>query len=441
MPNLNVGLGAAMPAFAESFPSNGIMLENKTYANAATYNNVGAYGGYVRARAEYVNTLQQLIGGTYLPAGATLAEQCPKNSYCPGVTDATVNASESQGATSCPSGYPNSAVGASSNTQCYTTCTLKSANIEHAKAVDGYDYYDDGTDTCFATECEAGYHVTEAVKVIEQRPLIDVDLTVMGNDSGYTSTDNSYASNSSNEYYLYGLTEDNTWAVEFDYGVVYGGASCRETPNDPVLIYMEYNAEAIMAGEISPDQVRSDLTPIVGAAKANDMAGVVAGVVVGTIVDEDALYEAVLAVLGLPMDASTDILCHCQMTGFLSESPNEYGEYDISRAVAIGSAPLVFNSFYDTESVCEWKCAQYCGQSVMENSDFRKAIFGAIEIVPASICYGNEIEIRWTDAAEEDIAATNAGMCTYGGDIRTPLKAATIPGKTFIGWKFLPQEH
>lgn len=432
MPNLNVGLGAAMPAFAESFPSNGLMLENKTYSGAATVENIDVYGGTAYARAEYVDTLQQIIGGTYLPAEATVAKQCPEDSYCPGVTDATVNASESQGISSCPSGYPNSAVSASSNTQCYTACTLKSANIEHASAVSGNDYYGDGTDTCFATECEDGYHVTETAKLIEQRPLIDVDVTVGGNDYGFNSADSSH----NNNYYVYSVIEGNTWAAEFDYGVVYGRASCQETLYAPVLDYLDANIEAIFQGDISPDQVRSDLTPIFGAAKANDMADIVAGVADGTM-DEDAFFEASFALFGLPWDASYN--CHCQMTGFQSASSVESG-YDMSRAVAIESAPWVFNSFYDTERDCAYECAKYCGQSVTEDGDFRKAIFGTIGTVPASTCDANEIKIKWSDAAEEDIAANNAGMCTYGGDIRTPIKAATKPGKTFVGWKFYSLE-
>ena len=134
-----------MPAFAESFPSDGYMLENKTYSGAATEENMGAYSGTVTATAEYEDILYQIGAGTYLPAGATVAKQCPANSYCPGVTDATYNASESQGAKSCPSGYPNSAGGAWSNTQCYTACTV--SMVEHASAVDGNDYYGTGTDT------------------------------------------------------------------------------------------------------------------------------------------------------------------------------------------------------------------------------------------------------------------------------------------------------
>ncbi|MDW2974836.1 MAG: hypothetical protein R8M70_02140 [Alphaproteobacteria bacterium] len=448
MPNLNVGLGAAMPAFAESFPSNGVMLENKTYANAATYDNVGAYSGYVNARAEYVNTLQQIIGGTYLPAGATLAEQCPKNSYCPGVTDATVNASESQGATSCPSGYPNSAVGASSNTQCYTACTLKSANIEHATAVSGNDYYGDGTDTCFATDCENGYHVNETAKLIEQRPLIDVDYTVASNDYGYINGDDSYGYSSSNEFYLYGLTENNnnTWAAEFNYGVVYGRASCQATLSmNTVMDYVVENMDAIMAGTKSLDQVRSDLTPIVGAAKANYVATYIAREIDGTASEEE--FFKLQMVLTFSEDASfntsdTGKHCYCQMTGFLSESPNEFGEYDISRVVAIESAPWVAGDSYGSERECASECAKYCGESMMDDNDIsRKLMFGEYRVTDAFTCDANEIEIRWSDAAEEDIAANNAGMCTYGGDIRTPIRAATIPGKTFIGWKFLPQEQ
>ena len=59
----------------------------------------------------------------------------------------------------CPTGYPNSANGASADTQCYTACTVATANIAHATAVSGNDYYGTGTDTCGATACETGYHV------------------------------------------------------------------------------------------------------------------------------------------------------------------------------------------------------------------------------------------------------------------------------------------
>ena len=426
MPNLNVGLGAAMPAFAESFPSNGYMLENKTYSNAATGENMGAYEGTVTATAEYENTLYQIIGGTYLPAGAEIAAQCPADSYCPGLTDATYNESAAQGISSCPSDYPNSAVGAWSNTQCYTACTV--SMVEHASAVSGNDYYGDGTDTCFATACENGYHVNNRLQVIEDRPLIKVDRNVAGDDYGYISADGG-GSNT----YDYDLTKTNTWAVKFDYGVVYGRASCQATSFDTVMAYLAENGDAIMAGTKPLYQVRRDLTPIVGEAKTNYLLDIIARGIDGDTESEEEL-ENFYSMLGLVEDASfstsdTGEFCYCQMTGFQSGSGT-------SGVVNIATAPWVYQGSPGSADTCADECAQHCAEGVTENLDFRKVVLGAIRVTNASTCDANRIKIEWSDATEEDIAANNAGMCTYGGDIRTPIKAATIPDKTFVGWKF-----
>ena len=51
-------------------------------------------------------------------------------------------------------------------------------------------------------------------------------------------------------------------------------------------------------------------------------------------------------------------------------------------------------------------------------------------------CIGNIITINWSGASQADIEANDAGSVTYGGDIRTPRAATTIPGKIFRGWKF-----
>lgn len=456
MPNLIVGLGVAMPAFAESFPSNGYMLENKTYANAATEENMGAYDGTVTASAEYANTLYQIIGGTYLPAGAEVAAQCPANSYCPGLTDATYNASASQGAKTCPSGYPNSAVGASSNTQCYTACTVKLANIEHATAVSGNDYYGDGTDTCSATACENGYHVNETSKVITQRPLIDVDYTteenvhriITINGNGEPTTTIWHGDGWGTVLGVAYVEDNNTWAIEYGEGVVYGRASCQATPHDPGLEYIFANEGDIMDGAISPDQVRSDLTPIVGAAKANYTADTFAALLKDPENEEtyEAYFSLLYVVFGLAKDASfsttdTGGICYCQITGFQPAS-DEFG-YDISRAVAVESAPWVYaqgNPVAQADG-CASECTSACRTILATPYEFmykiqRDALFGARDFVDGGTCDANEITIKWTDATDEDIAANNAGMCTYGGDIRTPVRAATKPGKTFVGWKF-----
>ena len=424
-----------MPVFAEvagdAFPSNGYMLENKTYANAATYGNMGVYDGAVTATAEYDDILYQISAGTYLPAGSEgELETCPENSYCPGDVDVTYNETTDQGISSCPSGYPNSAAGASSNTQCYTACTVNSANIEHATAVDGNDYYDTDADTCVATACENGYHTYETMRVIEQTPLIDVDYTVAGNDYWYISADGT-SSNAD----TYGLTENNTWASAFDYGVVYGRASCQATPHDPGIEYIMANLSGLQNATMSPDQVRSDLTPIVGAAKANYMADVVAGIADGTK-DKEDFYEAWYVVFGASQDAlfsttDTGEYCYCQMTGFQSGS---------SSVVDIASAPWVFRINYGSAGLCANLCASNCALYLHNDTTnarmFRGAVFGALDFVAGGTCAANEITINWTDATDEDIAANNAGMCTYGGDIRTPVAAVEKPGKTFVGWKF-----
>ena len=443
LPKKNVGLGVAMPAFADEFPSDGYMLEDMVYEDAATQENIGAYDGAVTATAEYEDILYQIGAGTYLPAGATVAEQCPANSYCPGVTDATYNETVAQGASSCPSGYPNSDAGASSNTQCYTACTV--GMVEHASAVDGNDYYGAGTDTCAATACEGGYHVEGSVGVIEQTPLIDVDYTVAGNDYGYISADGSNTRGTG----TYAITENNTWASAFDYGVVYGRASCQATPHDPGIEYIFANLEGLMGATMSADQVRSDLTPIVGDAKANYMADVVAGMADGTK-GEEAFFEAVFVVFGISKDAlfsttDTGQYCYCQMTGYQSGSsgvaPASLDEgSDTSGIVSIASAPWVFDGDAGSAGGCANYCASNCADVLhvadASNRVFRGAVFGSLGAAASGTCEANEIRITWTDAAEADVTANNAGVCTYGGDIRTPVRAATKPGKTFVGWKF-----
>ena len=409
------------------------MLEDMVYEESATYGNMGVYDGAVTATAEYDDILYQISAGTYLPAGSEGdLETCPENSYCPGDVDVTYNETADQGISSCPSGYPNSAVGASSDTQCYTTCTVNSANIEHATAVDGNDYYNTDADTCAATACENGYHVNEYVQIIEKTPLIDVDYTVACDGYGAIDADGDYSSNNTSTY---GLTEPGTWASAFDYGVVYGRASCQATPHDPGFEYIHANLTGLRGGTMSPDQVRSDLTPIVGATKANYMADVVAGIADGTKGDE-AFWEALFVVFGASKDVlfsttDTGLYCYCQMTGFQLGS---------SSVVSIASAPWVYVSIGGTVDGCKNGCAHSCASYPRYDSVygrvFRGAVFGALDSFVAGTCAANEITINWTDATDEDIAANNAGMCTYGGDIRTPVRAATKPGKTFVGWKF-----
>ena len=284
--------------------------------------------------------------------------------------------------------------------------------VEHATVVDANDYYDTGVDTCGATACENGYHVEDVIKVVEQIPLIDVDYTVAGND---------YNSNS-----------DGIWASAFDYGVVYGRASCQATPHDPGIEYIYANIGGLVDGSLSPDQVRSDLTPIVGATKANYMADVV-------VAGEEDFSYAIQVVFGMHKDAlfsttDTGQYCYCQMTGFREAGSTETSGFDE------GSAPWVFDIDRGSADFCANYCTLYCVNYLLGNSTvirvYRGAVLGALGATVPGTCEANEIRITWTDAAEADVTANNAGVCTYDGEIRTPVRAATKPGKTFVGWKF-----
>ena len=133
------------------------------------------------------------------------------------------------------------------------------------------------------------------------------------------------------------------------------------------------------------------------------------------------------------------------MTGFQSGSsgvaPASLDEgSDTSGIVNIASAPWVFDYDIGSAADCAIDCAYACAYALhldgTGNRVFRGAVFGSLGAAASGTCEANEIRITWTDAAEADVTANNAGVCTYGGDIRTPVRAATKPGKTFVGWKF-----
>ncbi len=433
-----VTIGGAIAALcpwmarAESFPSDGVMLENKTYESAATYSNLGTYDGTVTAAAEYADVLYQVGAGQYLPAGSEgVGAICTAGNYCPGLTDATYSATNNQGLNACPNGYPNSESGATVNTQCYTTCTDKSV-IAHATAVAGNDYYGNGVDTCYATACDNGYHPYNGTEMIEQDPLIDVDPGLVGTDVGYISADGSYKHKDND----YGLTANNTWATEFSYGTVYGQASCQSSVSDETNAMIYYSGMMNSPGAVTAEEVRAELLERVDADKANAVADVFAEFKAGTKTDEDALKAAV-AILGIEYDANfskTDSgqYCFCQMTSFTQSGQ--------SGQVTVTSAPWVFRFDNGSAGDCANNCADDCAYNLQaDRADaraFRAAVLGSLGRRTVGVCAANEISITWADADPADVAANNAGVCTYDGDIRTPVKAISKPGKTFKGWTF-----
>ena len=441
--------GLMRPTLAETFPADGYMLEDKTYENAATYTNTGVYEGTVNATAEYTDNIYKIAAGMYLPKESETAAPCTAGYYCPGKADAMYSESGDQGLTKCPAEYPNSAAGAGAQTQCYTACTLATANIAHATGVSGNDYYGDGTDTCVATECELGYHVNESVSLVAKTPVIPVDYTVAGdgatasvNASGIAGywlfKGNSYSPATSADFDAV-LTEPNTWASRYDYGTVYGRASCQPTSN-PGFDYFSYKMEDVFAGTMTFEEFESGLAAIIGDGKAayatNVLREMLSAEEGGDEAEMLAAYESLMQTIWVLLapepdsNYSTDSegqYCYCQTTGYTPTGGN---------FVEAAAASWVFSNDWGSAADCASYCAQGCARSLRGDDGmprgFRAAVFGSLGIDFGGTCAANDITINWTDAEE----IGDAGMCKYGGDIKTPVKAVTKKGKTFKGWRF-----
>lgn len=430
---------------AEQFPSNGAMQENKTYEKAANYGNMGVYDGSVTATAEYDDVLFQITAGNYLPAKSEIVTTCPIGSYCLGLTNAKYSETTDQGVSACPGGYPNSDRGAKTNTQCYRECTVAEANIAHATSVSGNDYYGTGSDTCAATACDNGYHVKKAVQVAEKTALFGVDASVVGiygeslSDGeqkkyecmGETCTNNNVISG------RFGLTENNTFAAEFSHGVVYGQASCQ--PSSPIGDYFYSILELVATGAKSIEEFRAEFEPIAGPTKTEiavlaitgfnegSLSGDESGPILNYVLQEDAGTEF--------STTSTGSSCLCRVTGYtpISEFSEGVSEPQITEA-----SRWQYKGRYSDASECASHCAHACLASMLNTvgSEVRLGMLDAIDVSLSGICEANTIKITWSDAEQSDVDANNAGQCTYDGDIRTPVKAVSKPGKTFKGWRF-----
>ena len=434
-------IGGAMAALcpwvarAETFPTDGTMLENKTYESGATYNNLGAYDGAVTAVAEYTDIFYQVGAGQYLPAGSEgVGAVCTAGNYCTGLTNAEYSATNDQGLTACPNGYPMSESGASVNTQCYTPCTDKSV-IAHATAVAGNDYYGNGVDTCHATACDNGYHTYNGIEMFEQdSPVANADPSLGGPNYGYISSNGT----SKQQEGDFGLTEAGTWGGNFLYGNVYGQVSCQSSITESVAGMVSYSG--MMATETSKpeaDNVRTALeTAGVDSVAVDSVVDMHEKYLVGEIDYEEA-YKTMFAILGSEYDANfskndSGQYCFCQMTAYSASASSEQ--------IPVTSAPWVFRRVYGSADDCALACADRCAHRMQYGRAsyraFRAAVLGALGRRTVGVCAANEISITWEDADPADVAENNAGVCTYDGDIRTPVKAITKPGKTFKGWRF-----
>ena len=377
--------------------------------------------------------------GEYLKVTDTSVTEttCPAGSYCVGggYTVETANNSIDQ----CPTTHPNSATGAGADTQCYTACTVATANIAHATAVSGNDYFGTGVDTCGATACETGYHVDGGgLELVEKTPLVPISLTAEGAGYRYVDAGGTSSSNGTVDAIpADSVTAPNTWATAYSEGVVYGKASCQPKA-DAGNEYIYSNLEGIAGGTIPMETVRSELTSLVGAGKAEAYMGFLeVGLAGGEGMSEAEQIAATKKyfAVGIAANAnySTDSVgenCYCQMDGFTPTG----GTKEI-----VTSAPWVFYYGLASADFCASLCADLCANLLqyddVNNRAFRAAVVGALDLVESGgICAANTINIDWNpDNGGDHIK----NMCTYEGSITLPTPDPVKPGYTFTGWKLV----
>ncbi len=380
-----LALIVAMPAIAETsntestFPVPPAQMQaDTTYTGAATYANLHSYTGPVAATANYIDNNYTVNAGQYLPSGGEAVTTCTAGNFCPGL-QSPVQYSETlnQGLESCPNGYPNSAAGATANTECYTVCTVANANIAHASTVSGNDYYGAGTDTCVPTACDNGYHLNSGA------PNLTETIGVTGGGTAFGSINHSgtYSAEGSTSQATYGISAPDTFGL--DYGSTKGRITGR----------------ALCSTQVGDNQDGAYTNPTTNATMTPEF------------------------------DTQGAEYCYCTIDSYTSPE-------GASQSL---SAPWVFNNTYGSASVCASDCASGCAGTLLYDFGaglaFRAAVFNSIPSGAPS-CEANTIQITWGDTDAADVTANDAGQCTFGGDIRTPVKAVHKKGKTFVGWTF-----
>ncbi|MCQ2562043.1 MAG: hypothetical protein MJ158_00245 [Alphaproteobacteria bacterium] len=209
----------ASSAYAENFPSDGSMQENKTYEDSATYDNTGVYSGTAQAQANYTPNTYTVASGEYLLSNTIAGTICPANSYCPG-GDYVFNETLSQGITSCPATYGLSATGSSSVDECYRTCSY--SDVLHSSSTGTFsgEFYSNSINKCEPVNdasCALGYHYKAGSS-------LNVDSNAVTSTYRYKSNSGT-GDNSANTTGL----ANGEWDGTFSYGTLKGKALCSST--------------------------------------------------------------------------------------------------------------------------------------------------------------------------------------------------------------------
>ena len=353
-------------------------------ANTCTVDVLGVYDNNATAKtiATWTPVTYECAPGQYLLETETSVEctPCPTGSYCPGGTY-TVE-SENMGATTCPTTHPNSANGASADTQCYTACTVDM--VAKATAVTGNDYFGSGVDTCEPTACVAGWHV---------KPGLDIGATIgeeAGSNSAYISNNGffgemNYDNKGSKGQEYYGISGPMSFAVDYaGKGMITGHGRC--STQEGYGIWTDYKGR--------PNNPEDET-------------------VINTLADETGMEGAKY--------------CYCQVDGFTPTGSDK---------VMVTSAPWVFSGDRGSADGCASNCTYTCVRPLRDvdvsSLAFRAAVMNSLPVSSAT-CAANTINIDWNP---DNNGAHTINQCTYEGSITVPADPVK-PGYTFTGWKLV----
>lgn len=367
-----LAMGFVLPAMAETFPSNGYMQENKTYDNAATSTNMD--GVYEGT----VNAVAEYENILY---------QIGAGQYLPAGAESPINCNVP--GSFCP-GVQNGVNYDANNNQGLTSCS---------SATNGAYTSSDGTgtsaDSCYR-ECSGNVTIAHATGVTGK------DYYGNGTDTcGPTACENGY-------HITYnvkpgGVELQSIIGDDYGWGIAYKNSSGNGEDYDNLLT--ENNTWAGEYGE----------TIVYGRALCSSRSGIGPWGEGYTLYNENIVYE---------LNDDGGDYCYCNVTGYKTTNGD----------LQTVSSPWLLKTKYNG-GCADW-CADTCAGSGSYNTQiYYTTLFSLIDSVPTS-CAVNEIRINWSNTDAADVSANNAGTATYGGDIRTPVKAKTQKGKTFKGWRF-----
>ena len=434
-----VAIGLALPASAATFPTNGYMKPTNgqatTYTGAATSTNMGVSSGTANADAYY-----NILAGYYLPANSYEAAQCTAGNYCTGVTNIK-STSSAQGITSaCPSGYPNSDVGASSSFYCYRNCTNSDIVTNGTGFVSGGRYHD-GVNMCWTSGCAAGYALTT-----------DIEEAIYNHGTVSSSWTSSSGTPSANGATLQSdMGHQDYWAVDFgDSGILYGDARVGTNsekllaPNATFTTGSNQNCFCNITGYIDVPTQTAD-----SAHTYQNLAMTSAWVNIGTTSSSTTLSECLVACKDLVAGGTSDN----RSLLFQYRSSPQYCKaryYDVTYSCGTGTGTNPpqgnpeYNKTYTVSSNTHGSPATaYCTKEGYAFNNWKDGA-GTTRTAGTNITWtytsaqtftaqwsANSITLNWD---ENGGSAVTNGTCTYDSTLTLPV-ASTREGYEFAGWK------